>query len=176
MPSNGICHGFAFQYGKFLLPPRFLTALSVPKVPTREQLLSLSHISIKIAFSYSCHDADTIFPVSFIFTASSFRAPCLFLLDRNGPNVSSRSRHTIYIQTKPPECSSLFYIIPTRSPRLSHKKTIFCNENSKFYKFSLLFPALPSPLPGSPDFLCHMPDTASGTQSSRTNIQSYIFV
>ena len=35
--SNGICRGFAFQYGKFLLPPRFLTALSVPKVPTREQ-------------------------------------------------------------------------------------------------------------------------------------------
>ena len=26
-----------FKYGKFLLPPRFLTALSVPKVPTREQ-------------------------------------------------------------------------------------------------------------------------------------------
>ena len=25
------------KYGKFLLPPRFLTALSVPKVPTREQ-------------------------------------------------------------------------------------------------------------------------------------------
>ena len=122
MNSNGICRGFAFKYGKFLLPPRFLTALSVPTVPTREQLLSLSHISIKIAFSYSCHDVDTIFPVSFIFTASSFRAPCLFLLDRNGPNVSSRSRRTIYIQTKPPECSSLFYIIPTRSPRLSHKK------------------------------------------------------
>ena len=35
--SNGICRGFAFKYGKFLLPPRFLTALSVPKVPTREQ-------------------------------------------------------------------------------------------------------------------------------------------
>ena len=35
--SNGICRGFAFKYGKFLLP-RFLTALSVPKVPTREQL------------------------------------------------------------------------------------------------------------------------------------------
>ena len=72
----------AFKYGKFLLPPRFLTALSVPTVPTRQQLLSLSHISIKNAFSYSYHDADTIFPVSFIFTASSFRAPCLFLLDR----------------------------------------------------------------------------------------------
>ena len=37
MTSNGICRGFAFKYGKFLLPPRFLTALSVPKVPTREQ-------------------------------------------------------------------------------------------------------------------------------------------
>ena len=84
VPSDGICRGFAFKYGKFLLPPRFLTALSVPTVPTREQLLSLSHISIKIAFSYSYHDADTIFPVSFIFTASSFRTPCLFLLDRNG--------------------------------------------------------------------------------------------
>ena len=35
--SNGICRGFAFKYGKFLLPPRFLTALSVPKVPTRVQ-------------------------------------------------------------------------------------------------------------------------------------------
>ena len=93
----------AFKYGKFLLPPRFLTALSVPTVPTREQLLSLSHISIKNAFSYSYHDADTIFPVSFIFTASSFRAPCLFLLDMNDPNVSSRSRRIIYIQTKPPE-------------------------------------------------------------------------
>lgn len=92
-----------FKYGKFLLPPRFLTALSVSKVPPRQQLLSLSHISIKNAFSYSYHDADTIFPVSFIFTASSFRAPCLFLLDRNDPNVSSRSRRIIYIQTKPPE-------------------------------------------------------------------------
>ena len=40
VPSNGICRGFAFKYGKFLLPPRFLTALSVPKVPTREQPLS----------------------------------------------------------------------------------------------------------------------------------------
>jgi hypothetical protein len=37
VPSNGICRGFAFKYGKFLLSPRFLTALSVPKVPTREQ-------------------------------------------------------------------------------------------------------------------------------------------
>ena len=37
VPSNGICRGFAFKYGKFLLPPRFLTALSVPKVPTCEQ-------------------------------------------------------------------------------------------------------------------------------------------
>ena len=37
VPSNGIRRGFAFKYGKFLLPPRFLTALSVPKVPTREQ-------------------------------------------------------------------------------------------------------------------------------------------
>jgi len=37
VPSNGICRGFAFKYGKFLLPPRFLTALSVPKVPPREQ-------------------------------------------------------------------------------------------------------------------------------------------
>ncbi len=101
----------AFKYGKFLLPPRFLTALSVPTVPTREQLLSLSHISIKNAFSYSYHDADTIFPVSFIFTASSFRAPCLFLLDRNDPNVSSRSRRIIYIQTNPrndPLYSTLF--------------------------------------------------------------------
>ena len=101
----------AFKYGKFLLPPRFLTALSVPTVPTREQLLSLSHISIKNAFSYPYHDADTIFPVSFIFTASSFRAPCLFLLDRNDPNVSSRSRRIIYIQTNPrndPLYSTLF--------------------------------------------------------------------
>ena len=31
--SNGICRGFAFKYGKFQLPPRYLTALSVPKVP-----------------------------------------------------------------------------------------------------------------------------------------------
>ena len=37
VPSNGICHGFAFKYGKFLLPPRFLTALLLPKVPPREQ-------------------------------------------------------------------------------------------------------------------------------------------
>ena len=40
---NGICRGFAFQYGKFLLPPRFLTALSVPKVPTREPLSISPH-------------------------------------------------------------------------------------------------------------------------------------
>ena len=38
--SNGICRGFAFKYGKFLLPPRFLTALSVPKVPPREHTVS----------------------------------------------------------------------------------------------------------------------------------------
>ena len=37
VPSNGICRSFAFKYGKFLLPPRFLTALLPPKVPTREQ-------------------------------------------------------------------------------------------------------------------------------------------
>ena len=30
VPSNGICRGFAFKYGKFLLPPRFLTALPMP--------------------------------------------------------------------------------------------------------------------------------------------------
>ena len=126
----------AFKYGKFLLPPRFLTALSVPTVPTREQLLSLSHISIKM-LSYSYHDADTIFPVSFILTASSFRAPCLFLLDRNGPNVSSRSRRTIYIQTNPrnaPLYSALFPLdlLGFRT------KTIFCNENSNFpYYFQL---------------------------------------
>ena len=40
VPSNGICRGFAFKYGKFLLPPRFLTALSVPKVPPREHTVS----------------------------------------------------------------------------------------------------------------------------------------
>jgi hypothetical protein len=43
VPSNGICRGFAFQYGKFLLSPHFLTALSVPKVPTREPLSISPH-------------------------------------------------------------------------------------------------------------------------------------
>ena len=43
MTSNGICRGFAFKYGKFLLSPRFLTALSVPKVPTREPLSISPH-------------------------------------------------------------------------------------------------------------------------------------
>jgi len=38
VPSNGICRGF----GKFLLPPRFLTALSVPKVPTCETVSIIS--------------------------------------------------------------------------------------------------------------------------------------
>ena len=42
VPSNGICRGFAFKYGKFLLPPRFLTALSVPKVPTCETVTIIS--------------------------------------------------------------------------------------------------------------------------------------
>ena len=37
VPSNGICRGFAFKYGKFPLSPLYLTALSVPKVPTSEQ-------------------------------------------------------------------------------------------------------------------------------------------
>ncbi len=37
MPSNGICRGFAIKYGKFLLPPRFLTALSLPNVPACKQ-------------------------------------------------------------------------------------------------------------------------------------------
>ena len=58
-----------FKYGKFLLPPRFLTALSVPKVPTHQQLFSLSHISIKIAFSYSYH-------FSSIFHIHSVILPC----------------------------------------------------------------------------------------------------
>ena len=70
-----------FKYGKFLLPPRFLTALSVPTVPTREQLLSLSHISIKIAFSYSYHDADTIFQyLSYSQRHPSVRLVCFFLI------------------------------------------------------------------------------------------------
>ena len=51
MPSNGICRGFAFKYGKFLLPPRFLTALSVPKVPTREQLPSFRYAAALISSS-----------------------------------------------------------------------------------------------------------------------------
>ena len=81
VPSDGICRGFAFKYGKFLLPPRFLTALSVPTVPTREQLLSLSHISIKIAFSYSYHDADTIFQyLSYSQRHPSVRLVCFFLI------------------------------------------------------------------------------------------------
>jgi hypothetical protein len=37
MTSNGICRGFAFKYGKFPLPLRYRTALSVPKVPTHVQ-------------------------------------------------------------------------------------------------------------------------------------------
>ena len=70
-----------FKYGKFLLPPRFLTALSVPTVPTREQLLSLSHISIKIVFSYSYHDADTIFQyLSYSQRHPSVRLVCFFLI------------------------------------------------------------------------------------------------
>ena len=44
VPSNGICRGSAFKYGKFLLPPRFLTALSVPKVPTRELYLPVPYM------------------------------------------------------------------------------------------------------------------------------------
>ena len=44
VPSNGICRGFTFKYGKFLLPPRFLTALSVPKVPTRELYLPVPYM------------------------------------------------------------------------------------------------------------------------------------
>ena len=44
VPSNGICRGFAFKYGKFLLLPShvFLTALLVPKVPTCEQKIHIS--------------------------------------------------------------------------------------------------------------------------------------
>ena len=37
MTSNGICRGFPFKYGKFPLPLRYCTALSVPKVPTHVQ-------------------------------------------------------------------------------------------------------------------------------------------
>jgi len=33
VPSNKIFRGFAFKYGKFLLPPPFLTVFSVSKVP-----------------------------------------------------------------------------------------------------------------------------------------------
>ena len=83
VPSDGICRGFAFKYGKFLLPPHFLTALLEPKVPTREQLLSLSHISIKIAFSYSYHDAEQI-PffqyLSYSQRHPSVRLVCFFLI------------------------------------------------------------------------------------------------
>ena len=123
--ANSCCHRVFLRHFRFR------------KCYPRTVTLSFPHLH-EIPFSYSYHDADTIFPVSFIFTASSFRAPCLLLLDRNGPNVSSRSRRTIYIQTKPPECSSLFYIIPTRSPRFA-QKTIFCNENSNFINFPYYF-------------------------------------
>ena len=34
VPGNGFCRGFTLKYGKFPLPLCYLTALSVPKVPT----------------------------------------------------------------------------------------------------------------------------------------------
>ena len=37
VPSNGICRGFTFKYGKFLLPPRSLMTLSIPNVPACKQ-------------------------------------------------------------------------------------------------------------------------------------------
>ena len=40
VPSNRFYRGFAFKYNKFLLPPRYLTALSLPKVPACEQQLT----------------------------------------------------------------------------------------------------------------------------------------
>lgn len=40
VPSNSSYRGFAFKYNKFLLPPRYLTALSLPKVPACEQQLT----------------------------------------------------------------------------------------------------------------------------------------
>ena len=37
VPSNEIFRGFAFKYGKFLLPPRSLMTLSIPNVPACKQ-------------------------------------------------------------------------------------------------------------------------------------------
>ncbi len=49
----------SYQIAKMLLPPRFLTALSVPKVPIREQLRKISHyrtggICLETKFCYHC--------------------------------------------------------------------------------------------------------------------------
>ena len=75
VPSNGICRGFAFKYGKFLLPPRFLTALSVPKVPIREQLRK---------------NASCIYP---LFTVSSLQEP-LYNPYNSPPKASAYPDHT----------------------------------------------------------------------------------
>ena len=81
VPSNGICRGFAFKYGKFLLPPRFLTALSVPKVPTREHLLSLSHISIKLLFhTHTMMQIPFFQYLSYSQRHPSVRLVCFFLI------------------------------------------------------------------------------------------------
>ena len=124
MTSNGICRGFAFKYGKFLLPPRFLTALSVPKVPTREQLLSLSHISIKIAFHTHAMMQIPFSKYLHISQRHPFRTPCLFLLDRNGPNVSIQvpAALSIYKQTPGMLLFILHYSHSISS--LSHKNYI----------------------------------------------------
>ena len=71
----------AFKYGKFLLSPRFLTALSVPTVPTREQLLSLSHISIKMLFHTHIMMQIPFFQyLSYSQRHPSVRLVCFFLI------------------------------------------------------------------------------------------------
>ena len=60
MTSDGICRGFAFKYGKFPLPLRYRTALSVPKVPTMYSNYSCNYCIVfaqlsltQISFSFT---------------------------------------------------------------------------------------------------------------------------
>ena len=82
VPSNGICRGFTFKYGKFLLPLRFLTALSVPKVPTRELYLPVVTVHAYVPSNRICR--------GFAFKYGKFLLPPRFLTALSVPKVPTR--------------------------------------------------------------------------------------
>ena len=70
MPSNGICRGFSFKYGKFLPPPRFLTALSaairaVRKPDVLNDYEVCRYMRLENGLSADVYSLEIIIPIAF---------------------------------------------------------------------------------------------------------------